>query len=61
MKGGDWLWLVLVGLLLAAMLATLLFGKGRSRHGYGVPAPSSPGPVIIAGGWGCEKGPRFNP
>lgn len=32
----DRVLLILAALLLLAMAATLIFGKGRSRHGYGV-------------------------
>jgi hypothetical protein len=40
MKPFDRLLMLLLALLLLAMVITLLFGKGRSRHGYGLLAPA---------------------
>ena len=37
----DWLLVILAVLMLLAMAATLLFGTGRSRHGYGL-HPAAP-------------------
>jgi hypothetical protein len=49
MQRFDRLLIALLLLLLVAMAVTLLFGKGRSRHGYGLDWPALPpqsGPLI---------------
>ncbi|WP_432821600.1 hypothetical protein [Trichloromonas sp.] len=39
MKRDSLIWAVLLGLLLLGMILTLVFGRGRSRHGYGLQVP----------------------
>jgi len=50
-KNTFWFWLLLT-LLVLGMLATLWFGKGRTRHGYGT-VPYSPHSLTASIAVGC--------